>query len=270
MDENLSRIITAMIGIERTRRNDTLRAAQMGQLERLPPGHGRAFIGLDQLFADDYEARAAHWLTIVRRAFSEATVAWTPETAERANALLATELATDWDQLVKARVAALPGETVVPKGGRLDYARARAGALVRHEIELSVLAQDRTRIPVAEQLRAPRYAAIHDGWTKAHDFLRQTPPDYSNAAKESVGAVEQLARIITSSPTATLGDCIKTLQRTGGVQPPLLKGIEELWGWTSGEPGVRHGAGDITPAEAQYVLKLAEAALLLLLSLDVA
>jgi hypothetical protein len=69
-----------------------------------------------------------------------------------------------------------------------------------------------------------------------------------------VGAIEQLARIVTASPKAKLGECITTLRKTGRVQPPLLRSIEELWGWTSGEPGVPHGAGAIMPAEALYVL----------------
>jgi hypothetical protein len=100
-------------------------------------------------------------------------------------------------------------------------------------------------------------------------LVRRTPADPTNAAKETVSAVEQLARIVTGAPKGSLGDCLKALQAANRVQRPLLKGVEELWGWTSGEPGVRHGAGTITPAEAQYILTIAEAALLLLLSVDV-
>jgi|SRR5882724_8007822 len=269
MDKNLSRIITAMISTERSRRNDLVRAAFHAGGPLPPIGHSRRHLGAEQIAADEYEARADAWLTIVRRTFSDTAVAWTVETAADVTTLLTAELATDWDVLLRACYS-WAGRDVPSSSPTFEFVRKRAADHVRQEIELSVLAQDRTRIPVAEQLRAPRYAVVHDGWTKAHDLLQQSPPDSSNAAKEAVGAVEQLARIVTASPEDTLGDCIKTLRATDRVQPPLLKGIEELWGWTSGEPGVRHGTGAITPVEAQYVLTIAEAALLLLLSVDVA
>jgi hypothetical protein len=88
--------------------------------------------------------------------------------------------------------------------------------------------------------------------------------------KEAVGAVEALARIATSKPKATLGEAIKTLRSDGKIEPPLLKGIEELWGWASEEPGVRHSVleGPLQIADARYCFKLAEAALGLLLAVD--
>ncbi|MDP3939613.1 MAG: hypothetical protein Q8R92_15950, partial [Deltaproteobacteria bacterium] len=110
-------------------------------------------------------------------------------------------------------------------------------------------------------------------WLKALDTLRQTPPDLDKCAKEAVSAVEQLARILTGQPAATLGKCIKALRDSKKVQSPLLQGIEELWIWANQEPGVRHGgsaAGGIAPVEAEYAVKVAEAALLLLLSVDAA
>jgi hypothetical protein len=211
------------------------------------------------------------WLGIVRRVFAETDTPWTPKADEQVTALLAGELAADWDGLLNAHRerARVARSDLIQRSGALDTAKDRAAAHLQQELALSVRAQDRTRIPVTEQLRAPRYATVLGGWVKAHHLLRRSPPDHANAAKEAVSAVEQLARILTASPTDTLGDCLKTLHAADRIQRPLLKGVEELWGWTSGEPGVRHGTGTIAPAEAQYILKLAEAALLLLLSVDV-
>lgn len=273
MDEDLSRIITGMISTERNRRIETVQAG-LGKVmdeytRRGALGHGRLPIDLEKVCADEYEARAGLWLGISRRVFGEADVPWTSESAEQVAKLLATELSKDWDGLLDAYRSKVAPKDKDRRFGALDTAKDRAAAHLEHEIAFSVQVQDRTRIPITEQLRAPRYAAVHDGWTKAHGLLRQTPADPSNAAKEAVSAVEQLARIVTGLPTATLGKCIKVLKESQRVQSPLLTGLEELWVWTSGEPGVRHGAGSITPMEAQYVLKLAEAALLLLLSVDV-
>jgi hypothetical protein len=273
MDDRLSRIVTDMIGTERSRRVVPVQAALREVLDKYTIahalGHGRLPVEQERVCAAEYEERARLWLGIVRRVFAETDEPWTPEAAERVTALLADELAADWNGLLDAYREKLAGQTPPHRSGALDTAKDRAAAHLRQELALSVRAQDRTRIPVTEQLRAPRYAAVHDGWVKAHDLLRGSPSDPSNAAKEAVGAVEQLARLVTASPKAKLGDCIKALQKAGRIRRPLLKGIEELWGWASGQPGVRHGSGGITPAEAQYVLTMAEAALRLLLSVDV-
>lgn len=82
--------------------------------------------------------------------------------------------------------------------------------------------------------------------------------------------MEQLGRIVTSTPSATLGDVVKHLRANETVTPPLLKGLEELWGWTSTTDSVRHGASadTLSPDETEYVFALASAALGLLLAKD--
>lgn len=82
--------------------------------------------------------------------------------------------------------------------------------------------------------------------------------------------MEALARVVTNDSNAKLGDAITTFRNAGKARAPLLKGIEELWGWTSGEPGVRHAAlpGPLDLADVRYCFKLAGAALELLLAAD--
>ena len=130
-------------------------------------------------------------------------------------------------------------------------------------------------LPIAsrleQELLAPRYLAVRGHWQKAHDFRSATTPDFPNAAKEAVSAVEALAQIVAQRPSATLGECIKALRASGALKQPLLKGLEELWGFASTSPGVRHGSAAIptlSPAESSYVLDQAAGALRLLLSLD--
>jgi hypothetical protein len=121
------------------------------------------------------------------------------------------------------------------------------------------------------QLQSPRYAAVLGHWRKAQAFLTPHALDLPNAVKEAVSSVEALGQIVTASSGATLGDCVKLLRRAGLVSPPLLKGMEELWGFASESPGVRHGSPKdptLARAEADYVLDQAQAALKLLLSLD--
>jgi hypothetical protein len=130
-------------------------------------------------------------------------------------------------------------------------------------------------IPVSSgldhQLAAPRYATVQEHWGKATQYLQSGTPDFPNAAKEAVCAVEALAQIVTRQSSATLGECIKSLRTSKRIASPLLKGLEELWGFTSDSPGVRHGSSraiTLTAAEARYVVDQAAAALLLVLTLD--
>jgi uncharacterized protein with PIN domain len=83
-------------------------------------------------------------------------------------------------------------------------------------------------------------------------------PDYRNSVKESISAVEALARVITGKPKATLGDALKALGKSGEVEvhPALLQAFEKLYGYTSDEHGVRHAMteeGKVGQAEALYM-----------------
>ncbi len=154
---------------------------------------------------------------------------------------------------------------------QLEGAQNRVHVEFGHELDLLVFAEDRSRIPVREQLAAPRYSAVLTAWHKSRAHVDGTPPDYVNAAREAVAAVEQLARIVTGKPTATLGDAIKELRGSARIQAPLLKGIEEIWGWASNTAGVRHGAAPTLTVDAstgRYIIAQSDAALALLLSID--
>jgi len=84
-------------------------------------------------------------------------------------------------------------------------------------------------------------------------------PDYRNSVKESISAVEALARVITGKPKATLGDALKALGTSGDVDthPALRQAFEKLYGYTSDEDGMRHAMtekGKVGQAEALYML----------------
>jgi hypothetical protein len=130
-------------------------------------------------------------------------------------------------------------------------------------------------IPISSQLKhqlqAPRYAAVAAHWDKAQRFSRGEQLDLANSAKEAVSAVEALAQIVTRRGSTTLGACINDLRTGGRIGKPLLRGLEELWAFTSNSPGVRHGSPTgptLTVAESAYIRDQAAAALRLLLSID--
>lgn len=224
---------------------------------------------LDEASAAEYDFRAKQWFGIVVRLHTETNASWTTTGATIANHLIQKELATDWEEIF-GRMRQMVTQATKVRMDLLDASRERSRAYLEQEFTLLVLKQDRTRLPLSDRLSADRYRVVADGWAKAHAYLDGADPDLANAAKEAVGVVEALARLVVKDPTATLGEAVKVLRASGRVDAPLLKGIEELWGWTSAEPGIRHSAshGPSDLAEVRYCFRLAEAALDLLLARD--
>jgi hypothetical protein len=87
-------------------------------------------------------------------------------------------------------------------------------------------------------------------------------PDYRNSIKESISAVESLARIVTGSPKATLGEALKVLGHSDKIHPALEGAFSKLYGYTSDEGGIRHAMLDdpnLSAAEAKLFLLLCTA-----------
>jgi AbiJ-like protein len=65
-------------------------------------------------------------------------------------------------------------------------------------------------------------------------------PDYRNSIKESISAVESMARIISGNKKATLGDALKIIEKQGKIHSALKDAYSKLYGYTSDEGGIRH------------------------------
>jgi len=82
-------------------------------------------------------------------------------------------------------------------------------------------------------------------------------PDYRNSIKESISAVESLAKSITGRPQATLVEALSIIEHQGKMHQALLKGFSALYGYTSDEGGIRHAMlkeTNLTPADAKFFL----------------
>ena len=89
-----------------------------------------------------------------------------------------------------------------------------------------------------EELGDPRFSVPLQQFRKALDFRNAMPPDYPNAAKEAVNAVEGVWQIMTGKP----GTALPTL--LSSIDPPLPSGLKKLYdglyGYGSGSQGARH------------------------------
>lgn len=82
-------------------------------------------------------------------------------------------------------------------------------------------------------------------------------PDYRNSIKESISAVEAMAKIISNKPKATLDDALKALGTSHALHGGLKNGYSNLYGYTNDANGIRHSLlseSNLTQADAKYFL----------------
>ncbi len=84
-------------------------------------------------------------------------------------------------------------------------------------------------------------------------------PDYRNSIKESISAVESISKIISGKEKATLGDALKSIEKTNKVSlhNALKKGFSSIYGYTSSADGIRHAMTEESKADyddAKYML----------------
>jgi hypothetical protein len=111
---------------------------------------------------------------------------------------------------------------------------------------------------VENAARDSRFAGVSAHIERALQlYSDRATPDYRNSIKESISAVEAMARIVAGAEKATLGDALKAIERAGKLHPALKDGFLKLYGYTSDEQGIRHAMLDepsLTPADARYFL----------------
>ena len=82
-------------------------------------------------------------------------------------------------------------------------------------------------------------------------------PDYRNSIKESISAVESMAKIITSNDKATLVEALRVLEKGAKLHTALKDGFIKLYAYTSDEDGIRHAMlqePNLSEADARYFL----------------
>lgn len=101
------------------------------------------------------------------------------------------------------------------------------------------------------------YGGAHKNLQNALSLLgNREQPHYANVVKESISAVEAVARHLTGAKT--LGDALKQLEAKGvPTHRALVDGWSKLYGYASDEGGIRHGSidhGDVDEELATYFL----------------
>ncbi len=82
-------------------------------------------------------------------------------------------------------------------------------------------------------------------------------PDYRNSIKESISAVESIAKEIVKKPDAELGKALAELEKSGKIHRALKSSYLNLYGYTSGADGIRHALMEepnLTADDAKFFL----------------
>ena len=88
-------------------------------------------------------------------------------------------------------------------------------------------------------------------------FGRRPAPDYANAIKEAVSAVEGTVKLINGSRRGGLRDALEAVAAKIDLHPALKAGMQKLYGYASDEEGIRHArleAGTVDEAEARLMV----------------
>lgn len=89
-------------------------------------------------------------------------------------------------------------------------------------------------------------------------FADREHPNYANVVKESISAVESQCCILVGDSKASLGAALKKMESSGvKINPALNRALHQLYGYTSDDPGIRHGGtetANVDAALAQFML----------------
>ena len=156
-------------------------------------------------------------------------------------------------------------EFVIEYSENINFTRALNHILERELSGYRLI--DSSFVPVTDEIEVEAIqSALTDGpfiGVQAHlkqalkHLSRRENPDYRNSIKESISAVESMAQEMTGNPKASLGEALKQLERTNRLHGSLKKGFSAIYGYTSGEDGIRHAMlsePDISVNDAKFFL----------------
>ena len=103
---------------------------------------------------------------------------------------------------------------------------------------------------IIESLQALRRAGL-DG---SASHLREASEcinrnDWAGSIRESINAVESVARRLDPKASRTLGPALASLEKHVALHPALKEAFTKLYGYTSNEQGIRHALLDRSTAE---------------------
>ena len=85
----------------------------------------------------------------------------------------------------------------------------------------------------------------------------KTNPNYRNVIKESISAVEAVAKVLVGDKNAKLGNALSKLESKISIHSALKEGFKKIYGYTSDADGIRHALmveENLSAEDARYML----------------
>ena len=113
-----------------------------------------------------------------------------------------------------------------------------------------------TALNQSDQFTSLRGVNIHlkSALSKLSD---KSNPDYRNSIKESISAIESIAKVISQKNSDSLSGALDKIKGKINLHSALEKGFKQIYGYTSDASGIRHALMDNTKCEfedAKYML----------------
>ena len=104
---------------------------------------------------------------------------------------------------------------------------------------------------ISEAMAALRDAGLSGTETHLRSAMeRINNGDWSGSIRESINAVESVARHLDPSQSDTLGAALTSLEKHRPLHPALKRGFSNIYGYTSNEEGIRHSLVDNSESPA--------------------
>jgi hypothetical protein len=75
-----------------------------------------------------------------------------------------------------------------------------------------------------------------------------TAGNYANSVRESIHAVESVAKVLVDDPNADLSKALAKLEKSAVIHPAMKQGFAKLYAYTNDEDGIRHASIAAGPA----------------------
>lgn len=135
--------------------------------------------------------------------------------------------------------------------------RESSGYRIVNELLVDITSTEEVEM-LESALLDTRFTGVNKHLRRALElFADREKPDYRNSIKESISAVESMAKVVAGDMKGTLADALRTVSKQGNLHVALRDGFLKLYGYTSDEGGIRHAILDepnITHADAKYFL----------------
>jgi AbiJ-like protein len=112
-------------------------------------------------------------------------------------------------------------------------------------------------VAIEQAMQIPVDPAVQHLRTALALLADRQQPDYRNSIKESISAVETIAKKIDNRPDDTLGRVLNRIAPAIGMHDNLRDAFRHMYWWTSDADGIRHAMMDthnLDAEDARYML----------------